>query len=159
MLNINEIGTNIGANGNSMINDACRDLCMRMMIRPTDQLHRMYAISNMINGIVAYAKDQELDFVAVEDNNDKEVVVGLIAVLRHAARYYEANNEKLSKASMKLKRFISEKGIKTKQAAEAVKELEDILVGIAPCTIDLEDENIINKLFTNTEYLDQLIVW
>ena len=160
MININETKSNIGSNGNSRINNGIADLCMRMQIRPTDQLNRMYAIAYMVIQITHNAQEQGLEFVPVEDNDDKEIVIGLMAMLRHAAKYYEGHNENISKASMKLKRFISEAGVKkVSEAAVAADELFNEINKIAPCTVDLENEEAINRIFTDPEYLNQIMIW
>lgn len=161
MMSINETRSNIGSTGNSRINDGIADLCMRITIRPSDQLNRMHAIIYMIMKIVAYAKEQGLESVPVEDNDDKETIIGLIAILRHAAKYYEYNEPSVSKASMKLKRYISEeKGIKNVETVKAAAdELFNLINEIGPCTIDLENEEVVNKLFNEPEYLNQILIW
>ena len=160
MLNINETKSNIGA-GNTRINNSITDLCMRIQIRPSDQLNRMHAIVYLVLQILAYAEEQGLDFVPIEDTDDKETVIGLIAILRHAAKYYEHNEPSLSKASMKLKRGLSEeRGIKDVEATkEAAEELSKEINEIGPCTIDLENKDVINKIFTDPEYLNQIMIW
>lgn len=161
MMNINETKSNIGTTGRSRINNGITDLCMRIAIRPSDQLQRMHAIIYMIMQIITYAKEQGLEFVPVEDNDDKEVIIGLVAILRHAAKYYENSEPSLSKASMKLKRGISEeRGIKDVEATkEAAREMFNLVNEIGPCTIDLENKEVVNNLFNDPEYVNQIMIW
>lgn len=160
MLNINEVSkTNISSSGSSKINNEINNIAMRMAIRPSEQIDRMYCIISMVNSIVEVAKAKGLDFIAVEDEEDKEVVTGIIAVLRHACRYYDGNNDALKEATMRLKRQISYKGMYIASAEEAATKLYDILNTIRPCTVDLENKDAVNKLFEDAEYLAQLVIW
>lgn len=160
MLGINEVSkTNIGSNGRTNLNGEINNIAMRIAIRPSEQIDRMYCIVAMVEAIVEVAKTKGLDFIAVEDEEDNEVVTGIIAVLRHACRYYDGNNDLLKEACMKLKRQITYKGMYVAAGEEAAAKLYEALNKIKPCTIKLEDKDTVNALFTDPEYLNQLIIW